>query len=139
MAKKDTINVGRDYMKHIGGQAQVTTGASIHGDQAQQFAQTITPQAAAADVAKLLAMVRQQLAALDLPDDAKEEIDAEIRTAEIQVKKPSPDKPKIVERLGNAATVLKEAMKTSVEAVAVGNAIGQAIQWCGAQWTQWTI
>ena len=51
-------------------------------DQAQQFAQTMTPQAAAADVAKLLAMVRQQLAALDLPDDAKEEIDAEIKTAE---------------------------------------------------------
>ena len=69
----------------------------------------------------------------------QEEIDAEIKTAEIQVKKPSPDKPKIAERLGNAATVLQEAMKTSVEAVAVGNAIGQAIQWCGAQWTQWTI
>ena len=137
------MNVGRDYMKHIGGQAQVTTGASIHGDQAQQqvnaqqYAQAITPESSPQDVAKLLTLIRQELTTLNLPAEKQEEVAVEVKAAEVQIKKATPDKPKIADRLKSAAAALKEAGTLGAEAVALGNALGKALLWCGEQWTPW--
>ena len=137
------MNVGRDYMKHIGGQAQVTTGASIHGDQAQQqvnaqqYAQAITPESSPQDVAKLLTLIRQELTTLNLPAEKQEEVAVEVKAAEVQIKKATPDKPKIADRLKSAVAALKEAGTLGAEAVALGNALGKALLWCGEQWTPW--
>jgi hypothetical protein len=55
------------------------------------------------------------------------------------IPKETPDKPKIADRLKGAVAALKEAGTLGAEAVALGNAIGKAILWCGEQWTQWMI
>lgn len=139
--EKRVIHTGRDYFEHVEG--NVTTGASIHGNQAQQqvnaqqFAAGITPQSSKEDVAKLLTMIREELAHLKLPEEKKEEVAAEVQAAVVQVKKDKPEKPKIADRLKGAVAALKEAGTLSVEAVAIGNALGKAILWCGEHWTPW--
>jgi Ser-tRNA(Ala) deacylase AlaX len=141
--EKREIHVGRDYFEKVSG--TVTTGASIHGDHAQQqvnaqqYAAGITPQSSKEEVARLLALIQQELAQLNLPDEKKEEVATEIKAAELQVKKEKPDKPKIADRLKSAAAALKEVGMLGMEAVALGNTIGKAILWCGEQWTQWII
>ena len=142
MAKdKRVIHTGRDYFEHIEG--DVHTGASIHGDHAhqlvnaQQYADTITPESSQEDVAKLLALVQEALAQSQLPEEVKEEVAAEITTAEIQVKKGEPKKEKIAAKLKDATEALKESSTTIETAVNIGNMIGKAILWCGAQWIAW--
>lgn len=138
---KRVIHTGRDYFEHVEG--NVTTGASTHGDQAQQlvnaqqFAETITPQSSKEDIQTLLAMVLEELKRTDLPEDVKEEVTAEITTAEIQVKKEEPKKEKIAAKLKNATEALEESSKTFEAAVKIGNMIGKTILWCGAQWVAW--
>ena len=138
-----TITAGRDYIEHIAGDAH--TGASIHGDHAQQqvnaqqFADTITPQSSKEDVAKLLTMVLEELKRTDVPDDVKEEVENEVQGAELQVKKDQPDKKKLVDKLKNAVAALKGMAQVGTEAVALGNLIGKAIEWGGDQWITWMI
>lgn len=135
---KRVINVQRDYFENV--QGDVKTGASIHGDNAQQqinaqeFAAALTPQSSPQDVAKLLQMLQQDVQRLNVPEAAKEEALTELKSAENQVKKEQPDKPKIADRLKGAWTALKEAGNVGVESVALGNAIGKAILWCGEHW-----
>ena len=142
MAKGNrTITTGRDYFGRVNG--NVTTGASFHGDHAQQlvnaqqYAETITPQSSKDDVAKLLAMIKDALAQSPLPEDVKKEAANAIEGAELQVAKKEPDKPKIADRLKNAAEALAESSKTFESAVKIGNMLGKAILWCGVQWAAW--
>jgi hypothetical protein len=104
---------------------------------AQQFAEGISKESPKEDVAKLLKMVQQELATLDLPEEKKEEVAIELKAAEVQVKKDAPDKAKVADRLKSATDVLKEVVTLVPQAVAVGNMIGKAILWCGDQWVQW--
>ncbi len=140
---KRVIHTERDYFERIEG--DVHTGASIHGDHAQQlvnaqqYADTITPESSKEDVAKLLALIQQELTRLSLPDEQKDEVAIEVKSAENLVKKEQLDKPKIADRLKSAAAALKEAGTLGAEAIALGNAIGKAILWCGDQWIQWGI
>ncbi|GAK59523.1 hypothetical protein U27_06508 [Candidatus Vecturithrix granuli] len=142
MAKENrTITVGRDYFKRVEG--NVTTGASIHGDHAQQlvnaqqYAETITPQSSKADVAQLLAMVKEALAQSSLPEDVKKEAANEIEGAQLQVAKKEPDKPKMAGKLKAATEALEESSKTFESAVKIGNMLGKAILWGGVQWAAW--
>ncbi len=84
-----------------------------------------TPQ----EFAALLAELQKKIAQLPLPEDQKEEIAHEVKTAEIQAKKPQPDKPKMAAALDNAKTVLQKIGETVPEAVAIGHLLGQAIDY----------
>ena len=79
---KREIHAGRDYFEHVTG--TVTTGPSIHGDHArqqinaQQYADTITPESSKEEVQKLLQLIREEIANTRLPDDIKEEVVAPV-------------------------------------------------------------
>ena len=73
----------------------------------------------------------------DEPETNEEEALAEVQAAQVQVKKPEPDKPKIANRLKGAVAALKGMAEVGTQAVAIGNMIGKAILWCGEQWTPW--
>lgn len=138
---KRTIKVGRDYFEKVEG--NITTGASIHGAQAQQLvnaqqvAAGITPQSSKEDIARLLTMVLEALQQAGLPEEIREEVENEVKGAEIQVKKDPPDKPKMIDRLKNAVAALKGMGEMGTQAVALGNLIGKAIEWGGEQWITW--
>ncbi len=87
---------------------------------------------------KLLATVQQELAALPLDENVKDEVLHEVRGAEIQAKKPEPRNAKIAAKLKDAAAVLEDSAKTVKGAITIGNLLGQAITWCGENWTLWT-
>ena len=136
--KRIIKNVGRDYVEKVEG--DYYSGASGQAQQqinAQKYADSITPESSKEDVAKLLTMVKEALAKSQLPEEVKEEVAAEITTAEIQVKKEEPKKEKIADKLKNATAALEESSKTFEAAVKIGNMIGKAILWCGAQWAMW--
>ncbi len=139
--EKRVIHTGRDYFEKVEG--NVTTGASIHGDHAQQlvnaqqYAEAITPQSSKEDVAKLLAMVKEALAQSSLPENVKQEATNEIEGAQLQIKKEEPDKPKMAGKLKSATEALEESSKTFESAVNIGNMLGKAILWCGVQWAAW--
>ena len=84
-----------------------------------------TPQ----EFAALLAELQKKIAQLPLPEDQKEEIAHEVKTAEIQAKKPQPDKPKMAAALDNAKTVLQKIGETVPQAVAIGKLVGKAIDY----------
>lgn len=133
--------IGRDNIE-ISGNAQVTeftTGAgdTFQGDYAQKLLQSTTPQSSQEDIVKLLSFVQQELPKLPLSEEGKEEVANEVKGAEIQAKKTPPDKPKLVDKLKNAAAALKGAGQLGTEAVAVGNLIGKAIEWGGEKWIEW--
>lgn len=135
----DTTNIGHDNIS-IDGNARVdnlTTGASIHGDHAQQFLNTVTPDSSRDDILKLLAFVQQELPKLDVPEEVKDEVANEVKGAEIQAKKEAPDKKKIGEKLQNATEALEHVPKLTKSAVTIGNLLGQAILWCGMKWVEW--
>ena len=137
---KRIIHAGRDYFEKIGDQATVITGGSGQAQQqvnAQQLADELTPSSPKADVQKLLQLIREEIQKAQLPEDVKEEAVAELNTAEVQAKKDEPDKPKLAKKLQNATEALKESSKTFEAAVKIGNMIGKAILWCGAQWVMW--
>ena len=97
----------------------------------------VAPQASVEEILKLFAAVRQELARLPVPEAVKAEVLNEVAGAEIQARKPTPDKAKIADKLKNATTALAESAKTLKGAAAVGNLLGQAILWCGEQWMNW--
>ena len=132
-----TIHVGHNYIEHV--ERDYISQDTIQQVNAPQFAAGITPQSSKEDVAKLLTMIREELATLNLPADRQEEVAAEVQAAVVQAKKETPDKPKIADRLKGAAAALKEAGTLGTEAVALGNAIGKVILWCGEQWTTWMM
>ncbi len=137
---EETRNIHtRTYIEHAKGTVTITGDQVQQQVNAQQYAQAITSESSQADVAKLLTLIQQELSKLNLPQQKQVEIAAEIKTTEIQVKKAKPDKPKIADRLRGAATALKETGMLGMETVALGNAIGKAIVWCGEEWTQWGI
>ncbi len=99
---------------------------------------TITGSGSSDKLLKLLATVQQELAALPLDESVKDEVLNEVRGAEIQAKKPEPSNAKIAAKLKDAAAVLEESAKTVKGAITIGNLLGQAITWCGENWTLWT-
>ncbi len=132
------IKAGRDYIEHVEG--DFYSGASDNAQQTihvQNFAEGITPDSPKEDVVKLLGMVKQELATLELPDEVKEETAHEIEGAELQMNKAEPNKEKTAKKLQSATEVLKEAGTLGAKAVEVGNMLGKAILWCGVQWTLW--
>lgn len=131
-----TIHTGRDYFEHVSG--NVTTGASIHGDHAQQLLlQNITPNSSKDDILKLLSFIQEELPKLPLPEEVKEEVVIEVKAAEIQTRKDQINKEKVAERLKDATEALKESTKTIKETVTIGNLLGKVILWCGEQWMDW--
>jgi predicted S18 family serine protease len=138
--KADRIiqHVGRDYVEHVEG--DYYSGASGQAQQqinAQQLADSLTSNSSKEDVQKLLQLIREEIAKSQLPEDVKEETLAEIQTAEVQAKKEEPDKEKLATKLKNATEALEGSSKTFEAAVKIGNMIGKAILWCGAQWIAW--
>ncbi len=89
------------------------------------------------ELLRLLATIQQEIARLPVSDEVKDEVLNEVQGAEIQAKKPEPDKTKIADKLKSAAAALKEEAAAAKGAVTAGNLLGQAIRWCGEQWTQW--
>ena len=63
-----------------------------------------------------------------MPDDAKEEMAHEVKTAEIQAKKAQPDKKKMADALDNANAILTKISETVPQAVAIGQLLGKAIE-----------
>ena len=113
------------------------SGNSVQSEQQTStrfFADCITSESRKEDVAMLLAMIRDELKTLDIPEGPKEEVAAELEAAATQVKKAEPDKPKIAKRLKDATAALKEVGGMGVQAVALGKMIGKAILWCGENW-----
>ena len=100
---------------------------------------TVTPQSSVEEVLKLFVAVRQELSKLPVPEAIKAEVLNELDGAELQAKKPAPDKTKIADKLKNATAALEESAKTMKGAVTIGNLLGQAILWCGEQWMNWGI
>lgn len=132
MGNEVNKTIGRDLFENVT-TSHVTTGDSFH-DNAQKFIQTTTPPASQQEILGVLSFIQEQLPRLSLPDDVKEEIEHEVKGAEIQAKKPEPDKKKLVDRLKNAVAALKGVGELGQEAVMLGKLIGKAIQWCGEQW-----
>ena len=99
----------------IQGSENFTTGAKTYNLQ--------TPQ----DLAALLAELQKMIASSPLPDDAKEELAADLNTAQIQAKKPQPEKMKLTTALDNAKSVLTKIGETAPQAVAIGQLLGKAI------------
>ncbi len=133
------INVKGDFFGAASGNAQVTTGSRIDGDHAQQWLNAINPQSSREDIRQLLTMIQQELDQVDLPEETKEEVVVEVKSAEVQLKKEPLNKEKMADRLKNAAAALKETGNVTKEAVTIGNLIGKAITWCGVQWIKWMI
>lgn len=120
---------GHNYFEKVSGHAQVTTGDTFH-DQAQKIINMTTSDISKEEIVKLLVQVQHELhQADDIPEETKEEALAEIKTAEVQVKKDKPDKPKLVDRLKNAKNVLSEIGGTSEKAVMVGHLLVKVIEW----------
>ena len=103
----------------IQGSQNFTTGAKTYNLQ--------TPQ----DLTALLAELQKMIAASPLPDDAKEELAADLNTAQIQAKKPQPEKMKLTTALDNAKSVLTKIGETAPQAVAIGQLLGKAIEYVG--------
>ena len=81
------------------------------------------------DLTALLAELQKMIAAAPLPDDAKEEMAHEVKTAEIQAKKAQPDKKKMADALDNANAILTKISETVPQAVAIGQLLGKAIEY----------
>ena len=114
------------------GQIQNMQGNVIQGAEnfkIEQRFDTLTPQSTPQEFAALLTELQRKIAQLPLPEDQKEEIAHEVKTAEIQAKKPQPDKPKMAAALDNAKTVLQKIGETVPEAVAIGKLVGKAIDY----------
>ena len=62
-----TIHVGHNYIEHV--ERDYISQDTIQQVNAPQFAAGITPQSSKEDVAKLLTMIREELATLNLPAD----------------------------------------------------------------------
>ena len=62
-------------------------------------------------------------------ENQKKQAITEVKSAEIEAKKPEPDKKKLVERLKNAQNVLKETGGTVTKAVMIGKMLAKAIEW----------
>ena len=126
----ENVNVGRDYIRDS---QQFTTGASIHGDHAQQLANMLTPQSTPQDLAVFLAKLREMVKQSEIKVEDKDEIENDLRTAEIQAKKENPDKKKAADALDNANTILTKIIATVPQAVTLGQMLGKAIEYVG-QW-----
>ena len=138
--KRVIHSVGRDYLEKISDHAVVMTGASGQAQQnmnAQQLADRLTPESPKEEVAQLLTLVKQEVAQLDVPDKDKKKITNELEGAELEVTEDQPDKKTIADKLQAATRTLKEVGPLTAQAVKVGNMIGKAILWCGAQWVMW--
>ncbi len=109
----------------------------IAKDQAIQTNYSITPQSSVEDLLKLLQAVQQELTNAPIPEAVKAEVVNEVEGAKLQAQKNPPEKKKIAEKLKNATAALEESAKTVKGAVTIGNLLGQAIVWCGEQWTNW--
>jgi len=105
----------------IQGSENFTTGAKTYNLQTQQ------------DLTALLAELQKMIAASPLPEDVKEEVAHEVKTAEIQAKKEKPDKKKAADALDNANTILTKIIATVPQAVTLGQMLGKAIEYVG-QW-----
>lgn len=99
----------------IQGSQNFTTGAKTYNLHTQQ------------DLTALLAELQTMIAQSQLPDDAKEELANDVKTAEIQAKKAQPDKKKAVDALDNAKAILTKIGETVPQAVAIGKLLGKAI------------
>lgn len=132
---RDTINIEEAQVN------QLTTGAGDHlQDDARKFMQAPTPQSSPAEIVELLSFIQKELSkSHSLSEELKEEVINEVKGAEIQVNKIPPDKEKAANKLRDATEALKESAKTFKEAATIGNILGKAIIWCGAQWTDWTV
>ncbi|GAK49205.1 hypothetical protein U14_00423 [Candidatus Moduliflexus flocculans] len=105
----------------IQGSQNFTTGAKTYN--------LHTPQ----DLTALLVELQKMIAQAPLPEDAKEEMAHEVKTAEIQSKKEKPDKKKAADALDNAKAILTKIGETVPQAVALGQMLGKAIDYVG-QW-----
>lgn len=130
---KRKIHVGCDYFERIEGNAQITTGASVHGD-AAELIQNITPESSKEEILQLFPIIQQELAKLTLPEEMKDEIQNELKGAEIQLKKEPANKEGMVSKLESAVAVIKETNSFGKEVVAFANLIGKVIEWGGAMW-----
>jgi len=85
-------------------------------------------------LAAFLDKVRELITQSALPDDTKEEVETDLRTAEIQAKKPQPDTPKLTGALTNAKTALQALGAVVPEAVTIGKLVGQGIDFVSRYW-----
>lgn len=97
----------------------------------------LTSQSPVEELLKLLGTVQQELPTLPIPEPVKAEVLNEVAGAKLQAQKKPPEKKKIANKLKNATAALEESAKTIKGAVTIGNLLGQAILWCGEQWTTW--
>ena len=91
---------------------------------------TINEKVSIDEMLTLLGKVQQELSGLPLSESVKEELQNEVKGAQLQAKKNPPDKEKIADKLKTATSVLGEIPKTVTAAVAVGNLLRQGIEWC---------
>jgi hypothetical protein len=85
----------------------------------------------------LLQAVKQELAALPVPKEVRENVEHEVNGALQQAQRNPPNRKKIIDSLREATTILLESSKTVKAAVGVGNMLGQGLIYCGEQWTKW--
>jgi len=87
------------------------------------------PQAPVEDLLKIIAALKTELP--DLPNEVRAEVEHEVAGAELQARKPEPDREKIAATLTRAQNVLKAVPGTVAAALPVGKLLGDALIWCG--------
>lgn len=118
------VAVGGSVFTHSGsGEQNIAQGKNAIGKQVNNYN---APQASTEELVKLLAEIRKQLP--NLPEEAREDVQHELKKAQEQAEKNPPDTKKIAERLNNAAEVV-EALPRTV--AAAGTVIGLVKQVLG--------
>lgn len=125
-----TKQIFGDNFESGGGNQNIAQGQAT----ANQTNYTVAQPSSVKELLQLLAEIQQDISKLPLAESVKAEALNEVKGAEIQAQKPTPDKPKIADRLKNAVAALKEAGALGAEAVGLGTALGQAFLWCGEHW-----
>ena len=87
------------------------------------------PQAPVEDLLKIIAALKNELPGL--PNEVRAEVEHEVAGAEIQARKPEPDREKIAATLTRAQDVLKAVPGTVAAALPVGELLGKGLIWCG--------
>jgi hypothetical protein len=122
-------HIGRDFYK------DVETVSHTHvGPQMQHTSQTIGVQDFREEFMARLSAIQDEVARIQLPVEEQEEIEHELKGAELQAKKTPPNKAKLVGPLTNAQKVVKGIVSLSSETVTLANLIAQAIKWVTETW-----
>lgn len=105
--------------------AELTAGDRLSGQARKLLEAPPTP----ATLLELLGLVKEEVQALELPEEKKKELKHEVEGAEIQAKKTVPKPQNIIEKLKKATEVLNESGNLAGKAVMIGTMLNKAIDW----------